>query len=185
VHAQTRSRDWLPKMLESRPVKTRLTGLISALLLPSVFLLVSCSGDPERDASLLVVQDAADKEILRSEDGKRVQISYKVNRPFPAVAVGKDEAQRLEREGWKPCEGGNIDWGVVADAQEKRLVHQLTRHWVRDGDLLTANMRYLSPLAEPVRQGTPPESSVQHVTILLDRYGASIAEVVTQLKLRC
>lgn len=185
MHPQTWSRDWLPKMLESRSVKTRLLQLISVLLLPSVFLLASCSEDPERHALGLVVQDAVDKEVLRSQNGKRLQISYKVNLPFPAAAIGKDEAQRLQHEGWKPCAGGNTDWGVVADAQEKRLVHQLTRHWIRDGDLLTANMRYLSPLAEPVRQGTLPEGSVQHVTILLDRYGAAVAEVVTQLKLGC
>lgn len=166
-------------------MKTRLVGLVFALGTPWFFLLTSCTNDPDRDALSLVVQGAADTEVLRSKDGKRVQINYKLSLPFPAVAIGKTETQRLERERWRPCEPEQSDWDMVPDAREQKLIHQLTRHWTRDGDLLTVHLRYLSRLAEPVKAGTRPEDSIQHVIILLDRYGTELGQAVKNLKLNC
>jgi hypothetical protein len=68
---------------------------------------------------------------------------------------------------------------------DARFVYQVTHHWRKGKELLTVNLRYITPTAVDRPRPRQPGNGTQFVTILLDDYGENLKLVLEQLKLNC
>ncbi len=137
----------------------------------------------------MLVHGAYDVREYKSNDGRRLQISYKVNLDYPALAITSTHYQELVRQGWVECMGTKERWDRYTDAStaEEKIVHQYIKSWSNGTQLLTIVMRYESvPTKDPAIPPSPT-NSIQNVILLLDKYDSldQIYEVQRRLGISC
>jgi len=164
---------------------TRVQNLLARVLGASAFLLLlSCAKSLDADLPPIVLEGGDERQVISSKDGKRLQITRKVNIPYPTMAISDNHQAALKTAGWGRCSGPNEKWDSVFELEQKRLVHQVTHYWIKDRRLLTINMRYVTPAGLKPPAG-PPKSEVQIITVLVDEYGSSLEEVLAKLGMKC
>ena len=145
---------------------------------------MSCAKSLDSDLPAVVLEGGDERQVISSKDRKRLQITRKINIPYPTMAISDKHHAALKTAGWGRCSGPNEKWDSVFELEQKRLVHQVTHYWIKDGRLLTINMRYMTPVELKPPAG-PPKSEVQIITVLVDEYGASLEEVLGRLGMKC
>ena len=150
----------------------------------------SCASAELEQIRNLIPEQAYDLHEYKTQDGKRVQISFRVRLDYPALSVTDSQMQKLQRQGWSRCTGTKDDWHSFLNQSQTsaKFVYQHLRSWSKNTSLLTIMTGYEVDAEGSTKKmlGRPP-TNVQRVVILVDQYANTkqLAEVQQRLGISC
>lgn len=163
----------------------RHSGLLVAAL---AILATSCYASTEA-IQRLIPADA--RSIDKRDIGGGKQVSYSVDREYPASGIQTDGLDTLRKGGWVYCnKKGEAEWSSFLDAGggSRERVYQRLSYLKKDDRLITIGERYYASAASQVRPGgkSRPDDKNQQVIIVEGKVGAKqISELLESSRATC
>jgi len=140
------------------------------------------------DKLLFVPPDAKNVRVDKNPNGN--QLSYTVDREYPALAWNEANVKGAASAGWQRCAGTDLDnWRAFGDltTSKPELIHRNSMLLVKADRALVVLAHYFSRLpSEGYSSSTRPDNSKQHVTVIEILKGEkAVAEVRAIYKATC
>jgi hypothetical protein len=137
-----------------------------ALSVLLVLLIGGCSNSVIDE--LLMHREARD--VKKYSETNWRQISYSMDRKYPATALADATFAEMRKLGWSKCTGYREGWDHFVDATQgegrEQTVFQNNSHWFKDGTLVTISMRYYAGVTKDKRRVDTPDNDQQQVVLL-------------------
>ena len=162
-------------MLHNREksMNLKLERIYALMFFAALFVYAPTTYSARPEFELLKTKNAVEIEEHELQQSA-VQLNYRIELPYPKLAIGDDHYKKLLSLGWRGCSSSPTGWENypdLVDPSNPVCVHRNRKYFAKDKELMFISARYESKLKPDAFCPSHPDNNSQTVIVVI--YGSA------------